>query len=101
MDGFAERVAAWVGKGSAVKAAAAAGEDGASNQASTPGVHAPQVGDGSEHGASDAEEDAQALESSAASIAVLGSEEGEMGRSERRAPHQGVLGHSADVVCGC
>ena len=89
MDGFAERVAAWVGKGSVVAAAAAAGEDGAPEQASTPASHTPQVGNGVGQGASGAEAGAQAPEPTAASIAVLGSEEGEMGRSERRAPHQG------------
>ena len=91
MDGFAERVAAWVGKGSTVKAAAVAGENGAPEQASEP-MRAPQGGDGDAHGASDASQEAvlQALQSTAASIAVLGSEEGEMESSERRAPHNGV-----------
>ena len=94
MDGFAARVAACAGKGSAVAAAAAAREDGAPEQASPPAVHAPQVGGGSGQRASGAGAGAQAAEPSAASLAVLGSEEGEMGRSERRAPRQGVLGHA-------
>ena len=91
MDGSAERLAAWVGKGSAVAATAAAGEDGAAEQVSPPAAHAPSVGDGSENGGSEAEAGARASEPSAASIAVLGSEESEMGRYERRAPHQRSL----------
>ncbi|KAK9826814.1 hypothetical protein WJX81_003825 [Elliptochloris bilobata] len=75
VDGFVERVAAWVGKGSTVTPTAAAGERGA-----TPD-HAHQEAVDSQREGSVA--GSEASESSMASIAVLGSEEGEVESSER------------------
>lgn len=83
VDGFVERVAAWVGKGETTAAAAAAGENGAGQHGSSTARTAPHGGGAAQVGG----EEAGATESQASvtGIAVLGSEEGDIQSSERYA----------------